>query len=646
MAHPAGGHQRTIPLWAKAALLVVGYIVAAQVGDLLSVQRTFATFWPPAGLFLAVLLISERGDWPALIAAGILGNVCSDLLVGRTLLVTAGFAAANGMEAVVGATLLSRVIGYRPRLRSLREAFAFSAIAAVLAPVVGATIGAIVVSSAFPGSEWWTTWYTWWIGDVLGIILVGSLILTSVGLWDEHRDRPGTRWRTVLIPLGRALLVSVPFSALAFVLFAPAGGGTSWKFLVTPAMIGAGITGGPVGAAGALLVIALGGIAGMQSSAPVAALAASTDAIHVLQAQAFFAVGGVATLSLAGVIAENRKFASDARSALKRFRLLFENMREGVTYCRMIYDKEGRPVDWVYLQVNDAFEEIWGMTDVVGRRISEIEPGLRDTSPELFEIYGQVASTGRPVLFETASRVSGRILRISVTSPARGDFSAVFEDVTVRVTGEKALADSNKRLEKMVYDVAESMGSVVDARDPYTQGHQVRVAVLAYRIGREMRLTQEELDGISMAGLLHDIGKLRIPAEILTKPGTLSEAERCLIREHPRQGFDILRPIDFPWPVAETVLQHHERLNGTGYPEGLDAPGIMLSARILAVADVVEAMSSDRPYRPLVGLPEAIEEITTHPELYDAEVVAACLRLYERGETGLVDERAFAVTPA
>ena len=305
----------------------------------------------------------------------------------------------------------------------------------------------------------------------------------------------------------------------------------------------------------------------------------------------------------------------------------------------MIYDKDGRPVDWVYLQVNDSFEEISGLRDVVGRRISELAPGLTDANPELLEIYGQVAATGRPVLFETATRIPGSILRISVTSPARGDFSTLFEDVTIRVIGEKALAESNKRLEKMVYDVAESMGSVVDARDPYTQGHQVRVAVLAYRIGREMRLPKDDLDGISMAGLLHDIGKLRIPAEILTKPGLLSGAERALIQEHPRQGFEILRPIDFPWPVAETVLQHHERLDGSGYPAGMLGDAISLSARILAVADVVEAMSSDRPYRPLVGLREAIEEITTRPELYDERVVQACLRLYERGETGLQGER-------
>ena len=190
-------------------------------------------------------------------------------------------------------------------------------------------------------------------------------------------------------------------------------------------------------------------------------------------------------------------------------------------------------------------------------------------------------------------------------------------------------------MEKMVHDVAEAMGSVVEARDAYTQGHQVRVAGLALKIAREMGLSETMFDEISLAGLLHDIGKLRVPAEILTKPGTLSTAEMSLIREHPAQGYEILRHIDFPWPVAEVVRQHHERCDGSGYPAGLHGEEIMLSARILAVADVVEAMASHRPYRPALGLAKAIEEIASYPERYDPDVLAACKRLYERGETGL-----------
>jgi putative nucleotidyltransferase with HDIG domain len=209
------------------------------------------------------------------------------------------------------------------------------------------------------------------------------------------------------------------------------------------------------------------------------------------------------------------------------------------------------------------------------------------------------------------------------------------EDVTERVAGDRALAESNQRLEKMVYDVAAAMGSVVEARDPYTQGHELRVADLARRIATEMHLPEGEIDGIDMAALLHDIGKLRIPAEILTKPGVLSKAEFSLIREHPRGGHEILNHIEFPWPVAETVLWHHERLDGSGYPDGLHGDEIPLSARILAVADVVEAMSSHRPYRPLVGLDQSIEEISANPQRYDTDVVQACVRLYERGDTGL-----------
>jgi PAS domain S-box-containing protein len=421
---------------------------------------------------------------------------------------------------------------------------------------------------------------------------------------------------------------------LAFFVFTPMGGATSWKFTVMPGIITCAIFGGPLGAAAGLLLVAVGGLGGMVWGAPAVALVGPALATSVLQAQAFFVVAGVTALCLSGVVAENRIHAATAREASERFRLLFDTMREGVSYCRMIFDREGRPVDWVYLQVNPAFESITGVSDVAGKHVWEVLPELRPDS-ELLEVYGKVAATGKPAVFETQERVEGRILRISVTSPARGDFAAVMEDVTERVAGEKALADSNQRLEKMVYDVAAAMGSVVEARDPYTQGHELRVADLARRIATEMRLPEDEIDGIGMAALLHDIGKLRIPAEILTKPGVLSPAEFSLIREHPRGGHEILDHIDFPWPVAETVLWHHERLDGSGYPDGLHGDEIPLSARILAVADVVEAMSSHRPYRPLVGLDKAIEEISSNRQRYDTDVVQACVRLYERGDIGL-----------
>jgi putative nucleotidyltransferase with HDIG domain/PAS domain S-box-containing protein len=357
--------------------------------------------------------------------------------------------------------------------------------------------------------------------------------------------------------------------------------------------------------------------------------------MRVFQAQAFFAVGGITSLALAGVIAQSRAHADHARMSARRFRLLFDTMREGVAYCHLIVDSEGRAVDWVYLEVNDAYERITGFRDVVGKRVLEFLPHLPETNPELFERYADVVATGRHALFDSRIPVVGKAIRISATSPTRGDFIAVLEDVTDRVAEERALAESNLRLEKMAYDVATAMGSIVEARDAYTQGHQVRVAALARRIAAEMGLPEEDLDEISMAGLLHDIGKVRIPAEILTKPGLLSNLEMSLIREHPEQAYEILRHIDFPWAVAEIVRQHHERLDGSGYPKGLHGDEIMLPARILGVADVVEAMASHRPYRPAVGLVQAVEEVATWPERYDPEVVKACVRLYRRGDIGL-----------
>jgi putative nucleotidyltransferase with HDIG domain len=627
--------RRTIPLWAKALILALAYIFAAEVGNLLSVQRTFSTFWPPAGLYLAMLLISDRRDWPVLILAAFAGNLTSDLLHGRALLMTLGFSTANSLEVITGATLVGRLIGHRPKLDSLREVLVLTGFGAFLATIVGATLGTGVVLFYFPGATWSTTWLSWWIGDALGVVLVGSVILSAIGWWDSFRDdveaRTGRWWTSLLW----ATALSVLFAIVAFWVFRPMGGATSWKFSTTPGYVAVGMLGGPFGAALGALVIATGTIAGMLGSAPLPALASADTAVRVFQAQGFVAVGAIMALALAGVIAENRRNAANAVAAATQFRELFDTMREGVAYCRMVYDDRGSPVDWVFLQVNRAFGELTGLRDVVGRHVWEVLPGLGETDPELFATYGAVASTGTPALLESAVVPLDRTLRISVTSPAQGEFVAVFEDVSDRVSQERALAASNKRLEKMVYDVVETMGSVVEARDPYTQGHEVRVSSLARRIAKEMGLPDGDLDEIGMAGLLHDIGKLRVPSEILTKPGVLSTAEFALIKEHPAQGHEILGHIDFGWPVADIVLQHHERMDGSGYPAGLMGADIMVAARVLAVADVVEAMASHRPYRPAVGLEQAVSEIATHPDKYDTEAVAACIRLYDRGETGL-----------
>jgi putative nucleotidyltransferase with HDIG domain len=177
------------------------------------------------------------------------------------------------------------------------------------------------------------------------------------------------------------------------------------------------------------------------------------------------------------------------------------------------------------------------------------------------------------------------------------------------------------------------MALTVEARDPYTAGHQRRVADLARAIAEEMGLSKERIEGIRVAGGLHDIGKINIPAEILGKPGRINNMELGLIKMHPQVGYNILKGIEFPWPVAQIVLQHHERMDGSGYPQGLVGGDIVLEARILAVADVVEAMSSHRPYRPAHNIDKALEEISQNSGiLYDPEVADVCLRLFtEKG---------------
>lgn len=185
------------------------------------------------------------------------------------------------------------------------------------------------------------------------------------------------------------------------------------------------------------------------------------------------------------------------------------------------------------------------------------------------------------------------------------------------------------RLEKSMEGTIQAVASTVEMRDPYTAGHQRRVAELATAIAKELDLPEEEIKAIRMTGSVHDIGKIYVPAEILNRPGRLTPVELTLVKSHAQVGYDILKGVDLSWPVAEMVLQHHERLDGSGYPRGLRGDEILMGARILAVADVVEAMASHRPYRPGLGLEQAIDEITTHRgTLYDPAAVDACLVLF------------------
>lgn len=221
---------------------------------------------------------------------------------------------------------------------------------------------------------------------------------------------------------------------------------------------------------------------------------------------------------------------------------------------------------------------------------------------------------------------------IDLLEEMAGDLAFGVRTLHVRHERDLALEQSQQHLVQLrdsLEGTVRAIAAVVEMRDPYTSGHQARVAGLAAAIARQMGLPDEQVHAIRLAGMVHDLGKIRIPAEILAKPGKITDIEFSLIKVHPQAGYDILKSIAFPWPIAQMVLQHHERLDGSGYPQGLKGEQIDLGARILSVADVVEAISSHRPYRPALGVEAALNEITrargTH---FEPKVVDACLALF------------------
>ena len=451
-----------------------------------------------------------------------------------------------------------------------------------------------------------------------------------------------------------------------------------------------------------------------------------------------------------------RKLAEQELTASERhFHSLFENMLEGYAHCKMLF-RDGVAEEFVYLEVNTAFETLSGLKDVVGKRASEVTPGIRESNPELFEVYGRVALSGQPQQFEMYLAALERWFSISVYCPEQDHFVTIFDNITARKQSERVLEESEQRfrgvveqslagiyiiqdgrfvyvnprfaeifgyaaaseltgveptslvveqdraivsenirsridggaqslsygftavrkdgslievgvhgarathggrpaiiglmqdvsekkraeeqiqryvkqLEESFMHTIEVATTLVEMRDPYTAGHEKRVGQIAAAIGAEMGLDAHHIEGLRVGGYVHDIGKIIVPSEILTKPGRLTAAEYELIKGHPQAGYDILKNVDFPWPVADIAYQHHERMDGSGYPRGLKSDEILLEARITAVADVIEAMSAHRPYRPGLGLEQALAEIERgRGASYDPQVVDACLLLFRK----------------
>ncbi len=246
-------------------------------------------------------------------------------------------------------------------------------------------------------------------------------------------------------------------------------------------------------------------------------------------------------------------------------------------------------------------------------------------------LSGEVPATERVLL---GLRADGSTIEIGVhTSLAEvnGERGVVgmIEDVSERLRSQQAIQDYVCRLEKSVMTTLQAVSAMVELRDPYTAGHQRRVGDLAAAIGVEMGFSPHAVSGLRLMGYVHDIGKIAVPAELLTRPTRLTHTEFSLIKEHSAGGHAVLKDIEFPWPVAEVILQHHERMDGSGYPRGLAGEQVLMEARIIAVADVVEAITSHRPYRAGLGIDRALEEIALgRGRLFDEAVVDACTALF------------------
>ena len=313
----------------------------------------------------------------------------------------------------------------------------------------------------------------------------------------------------------------------------------------------------------------------------------------------------------------------DLRRTEMKYRKIFEGVQDGIfrsTAAGAII--MANPAMARMLGYPSPEELIDEMTDVTHQLY--VHPEDRERILRLIDRQGFVK--GHEV---QQRRRDGTVIWVSLTFQAvrdEEDNILYYEGMSQDITDRKL---SMERIVRSLRATVQALAVAVETRDPYTAGHQRRVAELAGAIAAELNLVDDRINGLYMASIIHDLGKISVPAEILSMPRKLSDIEFNLVKTHARSGYEILKDIDFPWPIAEIILQHHERMNGSGYPRGLKGGELLLEAKILMVADVVESMISYRPYRPALALEEGLGEIETNRGiLYDPEVVDACLRLF------------------
>ncbi|MDD5058302.1 MAG: PAS domain S-box protein [Sideroxydans sp.] len=334
-----------------------------------------------------------------------------------------------------------------------------------------------------------------------------------------------------------------------------------------------------------------------------------------------------------------RKAAEIAlRESLTRYTAVTESANDAIISMR----PDGTIDLW-----NKMAQQMFGYSaeEAIGKQLHQLiasescrrnaDQGLR-----LFEQTGSGPVVGHTIE-STALRRDGSEFPVELSISAMNlggawHATGIIRDITERKQVEEERRINAEKQAQALAQTIDAVAAMVEARDPYTAGHQRRVADLSCAIAGEMGFSADQIHGLRLAATIHDLGKIHIPAEILSKPGRLSPIEFELIKAHPQAGYDIIKDVQFPWPIAQMVLQHHERLDGSGYPQGLKDEQILPEAKILAVADVVEAMVSHRPYRPGLGVDAALEEIThKRGVLYDPAVVDCCVSLFEKNKFAL-----------
>ena len=327
---------------------------------------------------------------------------------------------------------------------------------------------------------------------------------------------------------------------------------------------------------------------------------------------------------------ERREATAQLRKSEEKYRTLFEDSRD----ANYINAAEGELIDF-----NQSTLDLFGYSreEMIGMSTKSVFVN----ADEYNKFQEEIAQKGSVREFEAKLRKKdGAEMDCLITSTVRLardktilGYQGIIRDISELVSGRRQLEKTLKELREALGGTIEAMALTVETRDPYTAGHQRRVSNLARAIATEMGVSEDQIQGIRLAGVIHDIGKISVPGEILSKPGKISKNEFGIIKEHPQVGHNILNTVDFPWPIAQIVLQHHERMDSSGYPDGISGENILLEARILAVADVVEAMASHRPYRASLGIDIALREILKNrSSFYDPKVVDACLRLFnEKG---------------